>query len=79
MMKSKLFLILLALAACGVKHTSVEYGLTTKSDLIAAKVISTIMSNSLVNKLQLTEADMKLRIVSSRRRIQLRLLKEKFE
>lgn len=36
-MKSFLCLSLLALAACGVKHTPIDYGKTTVSDLIAAK------------------------------------------
>jgi hypothetical protein len=34
-MKSLLYLTLLALAACGAKHSSVKYGQTTKADLIA--------------------------------------------
>ncbi len=36
-MKPFLYLILLAAAACGVKHSSVDYGKTTVSDLVAAK------------------------------------------
>lgn len=36
-MKAFLSLILLTAAACGVKHSSVDYGKTSVSDLIAAK------------------------------------------
>lgn len=36
-MKSFYYLFFLTLAACGVKHSSVDYGKTTVSDLIAAK------------------------------------------
>lgn len=36
-MKSFSFLIFLVLAACGVKNSSVDYGKTTLSDLIAQK------------------------------------------
>jgi len=36
-MKSIIYLSLLVVAACGVKHTSVDYGKTTSADLIAEK------------------------------------------
>lgn len=36
-MKPILYLSLLVIAACGVKHSSVDYGKTTKADLIAEK------------------------------------------
>ncbi len=36
-MKSMLYLSFLVLAACGVKHTSVDYGKTSSADLIAEK------------------------------------------
>lgn len=36
-MKSFLFLSLLVFAACGVKHSGVDYGKTTVSDLVAEK------------------------------------------
>lgn len=36
-MKSLFFVVLLGLAACGVKHSSVDYGRTTVGDLIAVK------------------------------------------
>ena len=36
-MKSIFYLSLLVVAACGVKHTSVDYGKTTVADLVAAK------------------------------------------
>jgi hypothetical protein len=36
-MKPFLYLSFLVLAACGVKHTSVDYGKTTVSDLVAEK------------------------------------------
>jgi hypothetical protein len=36
-MKPLLYLSLLAFAACGVKHTSVDYGKTSSADLIAEK------------------------------------------
>lgn len=37
MIKSIFYLAFLAIAACGVKHSSIDYGKTTKADLIAAK------------------------------------------
>ncbi len=37
MKKSVFYLFFLTLAACGVKHTSVEYGQTSKEELISAK------------------------------------------
>jgi hypothetical protein len=36
-MRSLYFLILLSLAACGVKQTSLDYGKTTVADLVAIK------------------------------------------
>lgn len=36
-MKSFFYLFFLVLAACGVKHSSVDYGKTTVSDLVATK------------------------------------------
>lgn len=36
-MKTLLSLGLLALAACGVKHTSIDYGKTTRADLVSEK------------------------------------------
>lgn len=36
-MNSIYFLLLLILAACGLKHSSVDYGKTTVSDLVAAR------------------------------------------
>lgn len=36
-MKSMIYLSLLVFAACGVKHTSVDYGKTSSADLIAEK------------------------------------------
>ena len=36
-MKPILYLLLLSAAACGVKHSSVDYGKTTASDLIATR------------------------------------------
>jgi hypothetical protein len=36
-MKSSIYLILLTLFACGVKHRSVEYGKTTKASLVEVK------------------------------------------
>jgi hypothetical protein len=36
-MKSFMYLSLLVLAACGVKHSSVDYGKTTVADLVAEK------------------------------------------
>lgn len=36
-MKSFIYLLLLAAAACGAKHTSIDYGKTTVSDLVALK------------------------------------------
>lgn len=36
-MKSYLYLFVLALAACGVKHSSVDYGKTTVADLVSEK------------------------------------------
>lgn len=36
-MRPFFFILLLSLAACGVKHSTVEYGTTTKSDLIEIK------------------------------------------
>jgi hypothetical protein len=36
-MKSFLYLSLLTITACGLKHTAIDYGKTTVSDLIAVK------------------------------------------
>ena len=36
-MRPFLFLILMGIAACGVKHSSVEYGKTTKANLVQEK------------------------------------------
>jgi hypothetical protein len=36
-MKSVLCLLMLIISACGVRHSSVHYGTTTVSDLVAAK------------------------------------------
>ena len=36
-MKAMIYLVLMSFAACGVKHSSVDYGNTTVSDLVAQK------------------------------------------